>query len=496
MTGWIADFFRFWWALFYWNSRKTWFRLHGAHRDSCPCQHFSDSGHALDSRCQAVALWQKPERFKRVCPLLVETKDGWRCSVDAERVRPFWGRALVFSGAALLTLYLVASVAVFAVLRTANYQVTYRSVVWPPEWSDLRGMQEKLHSVRAQEALQEGNFKAAILSLQTVCELNPRNYQAGLTLAHLLLLTGQPAVADHIYGRLMQDVPEQRPTTAQQWGRALLAGGNFAQLKPLALAMLTEDSGRREAWLHALFFAARQTGDLTVLPPLLKNEPGLPNWCIELIGIEQLLLELQADQALLRINRIQLRPEILFIPYYLVDRLLLLGRPEQAGRLIDAYGSRLPAAEAAFLRLRVFRAQQRTILLEPEHASLLSYPLTPRLATLFCGSLLEQPSPDLLARYLDRFLQHGPGLSDETLPMYHATYLASAVGGLTDQAEKLAARIAQFTTTDAKALRTLGELLKLGAPPAQIAHVLPLVPLPIEVIYAIHQRKPTGPTAP
>ena len=117
MTGWISDFFRFWWALFYWNTRKAWFRLHGAHRDSCPCQNFSDSGHALDSRCEAVVQWRNPGRFKRVCPLLTETKDGWRCGVDAERVRPFWGRAAAYVGAALLTLYLLGSVAVFVVLR-------------------------------------------------------------------------------------------------------------------------------------------------------------------------------------------------------------------------------------------------------------------------------------------------------------------------------------------------------------------------------------------
>jgi hypothetical protein len=403
---------------------------------------------------------------------------------------------MFFTSAALLALYLTTAVAVYAVLHAANYEISFRTVIWPPLWSELRGSQEKLHVTRAQQAINTRDFKAAILSLQTACELNPRNYSAGLTLAHLVQLTGQSSVADHIYARLMQDVPEQRSATAAQWGRTLLASGNYAQLKPLALAMLTEDSGRREAWLHALLFAARQTGDRTVLPPLLKNELGLPNWCIELISIEQLLLDKQPERALPRLTRINRPAEIALIPLFQVNHLLHLGRAAEAGRLIEAYGSRLPAAEASFLRLRIFRAQQRTMLLEPEYATLLSYPLTSRLATLFCVSLVEQPAPELLARYLDRFLQHGPVLSDETLPIYHATYLASAVGGLTDQAEKLAARIAQFTTTDAKTLRTLGELLKLGAPPAQIARVLPLVPLPIEVIYAIHERIPTSPTAP
>jgi len=469
--------------------------MHGAHRDSCPCQYYSDSGHALDSRCEAVLHWRKPARFRRVCPLLTETKDGWRCSVDAERVRPFWGRAALFSGAALLSLYLLGSVVVYAVLHAASYEVSYRSVVWPPHWAELRGGQERLHATRAQKALAAGDYRSAILSLQTVCELNPRNYNAGLTLANLVQLAGQPSIAQHIYARLMYDVPEQRTTTAQFWGRALLAGDDYTQFKALAIAMLSEDSGRREAWLNALLFAARQTGDQAVLRPLLKNEHGLPNWCIELIGIEQLLLENHPAQALPRLTRIQGGSTVTYVPYYQADRLLQLGRPDLAGKLIDAYGNRLPAHEGSFLRLRVFRAQRWTPLLESEYDLLLSAPLTPRLATLFCASLLAQPAPELLPRYLDRFLQDGPAVSNETLALYHASYLAAVAGGETRRAEKLADTISRFTASEIKTLRGLGELLKTRAPRQQVAMLLPVVPLPIEVIYAIHERQ-TAPAAP
>ncbi len=491
MIGWIADFCRFWWALFYWNTRKTWFRLNGAHRDSCPCQNFSDSGHALDSRCIAVIPWQKPGRFKRVCPLLTETKDGWRCGVDAERVRPFWGRATLFTGTALLSVYLMGSVAVYAILRAAKYEVSYRTVVWPAHWAELRDSQEKLQTTLAQKALDSGNYKAAILSLQTVCELNPRNYSAGIALASLAQIAGQPSVAEHIYARLMHDVPEQRAATARIWIRPLLASGDYAQIKLLATAMLSEDSGRREAWLHALLFATRLTRDQETLRPLVKNEHGLPNWCIELIGIEQLLLENHLDQASLRLNHVYNRPAVTYVPYYQIDRLLQLGRPEQAGKLIDAYSASLPSDEAAFFRLRAFRAQKWTSLLESESDTLLSYPMTPRLATLFCASLIVQPAPDILARFLDRFMQQGPVLSSETLPIYHALYLAATLGGETKRAEKLADAISHFTSSDAKTMRGLGELLKHRAPPQQIAQLLPLVPLPLEAIYAINTRQTT-----
>jgi len=490
VTGWIADFFRFWWALFYWNARKTWFRLEGAHRDSCPCQNFSDSGHALDSRCIAVESWQNPARFRRVCPLLTETMEGWRCGVDAERVRPFWGRAAGYFGASVLGLYLLGSIAVYAVLHAVNYEVSYSSVVWPPKWSELRVSQERLHATRAQKALAEGNFKAAILSLRTVCELNPRNYSAGLTLASLVLSAGQPSVADHIYGRLMHDVPEQRTATAQIWIRPLLARGEYTQIKLLAPAMLSEDSTRREAWLHVLLFAARQTQDREVLRPLLKSDQGLPDWCVELIGVEQLLLDNRVAEATARLDRLQLKPAIGYVPTYQVDRLLRLNRPEQAGRLLDAYGDRIPADEAAFLRLRVYRAQQWTSLLEPSYDTLLSLPLTERLGTLFCAYLIEQPQRDLLARFLDRFLAHGPVLGNETLPLYHAAYVTAIIGGEPVRAQKIAAVIRQYTSSDVRTLRTLGGLLQSGAPSQQVALVMPLVPLPLEAVYALLLRPP------
>ena len=488
VAGWLTDFFLFWWALFYWNARKTWFRLRGAHRDSCPCQHYSDSGHALDSRCIAITHWRRPERFRRVCPLLTQTKDGWRCGVDAERVRPFWGRAWLFGGAAFAALYLAGTLAVFAFLRTASYELSYATVAWPPLWSELRGSQEKLFAARAQQAIAAGNYPEALLALQRVSELNPRNYPAALALASLSQVSGQPFVAEHIYERLMHDVPEQRPATAQIWIRPLLARAAYGQIKPLATAMLTEDSDRREAWLHCLLFAARQTGDQAALGEIIQNHPGLPEWCVELIRTELLLLQDRREQALARLGRVSSRPASAYQPYYQVERLIGLGRLDQANEIIGAYGPHLPADEAAFLRLRIFRAKNWTSLMETEYDTLLSYPLTPRLAAQFCAWFLRQPDPAAFARYADQFLRQGPELTNESLPLYHATYLAAVACRDQTRAEQTAAAIARFTSSDAKALRAVAEVLTGPANQAQLFQILPLVSLPLEAIYAILER--------
>lgn len=493
MIGWIGDFFRFWWALFYWNARKTWFRLRGAHRDDCPCQNVSDSGLAFQTRCEAITQWHRPERFRRVCPLLQETPDGLRCSVEAERVRPFWRRAAVCTGAALLALYLAGTAAAFWALRTAGYDISYLVVVWPPRWTELRGAQERLYAARAKDALAQGNYQAAILSLEMVCQLNPRNYSAGLALAGLTQVAAQPAVAEHIYERLMRDVPEQRIVTAQVWFRTLLAGANYAKIFPLAAAMLSEDPEQRGAWLNALLFAARRAHDGQPLRDVLQHNPHLPEWCTEIINLELALLDNRLDTALPGLTRIHRQLPSAYLPCYQADRLLLHGRADQAGTLINAYGIRFPADEAAFLRLRIYRAKGWSALIGTEFDTLLQYPMTPRLAAKFCSFLITNPDPGLLARYLDKFTREGPAVSAETIPLHHAGFLAAALAGDNARAERLRGGITRFTSSDARVLGGLLEILKRGKPDPRLVRILPLVPLPTEVVYAILERPSLAP---
>lgn len=448
----------------------------------------------MDSRCEAVATWNNPRRFRKVCPLLTETKQGWRCGVDAERVRPFWFRALTYGGGAFLALYLFVTAGLYLAMRAAGYEVAYVTVAWPPRWPELRGSQESLHAKRARDAMAAGDYQSAILSLQTVCLLNPQNTGAGLTLAYLLQLAGQSAVAEHTYQRLMHDVPEQRPAIAQVWIRLLLARANYTDIKPLATAMLSEDSHHREAWLHALLFAARQSNDPAALEPLLSGEHGLPNWSVDLVRIEQQILQHQTDKALPRLTRVYPANTSPYVPFYQADRLLRLGYAEEAANLVNAYGTLVPPDEASILRLRAYRIKGWTSLVEPEFENLMQLPLTPRTATLGCAYLLEWPDRTAAARLLRAFRASGPALSNETLPLYHAAYLLAITSDLTDQAAAILAQLNTFTKSDGKALHGLGELLRTNPPSAQLAQLLPSVALPIEVIYALQGRAP--PSAP
>ncbi len=489
MIGWLGDISRFWWGLFYWNIRKSWFRLRGAHRDDCPCQNVSDSGLAFDTRCDAIIFWSQPGRFRRVCPLLKETPDGWRCSVEAEGVRPFWGRAGLYVTGALLALYFAGTVVAYTALRTTGYDLGYLVVAWPPRWAEIRGSQERLYAARAQQALKKGDYQEAILSLEMVCQLNPHNYGAALALAGLTQVAANPSIAEHIYERLMHDVPENRIQTAQIWFRNLLGRGAYDQILPLAAIMLGEDPGQRGAWLNALLFAARQTHDPGFLAQVLQQNPHLPDWCTEIIELEKSLLEGRVDSALPRLNRIYRPPPANYVPYYQVETLLHYHHADEANALLDAYGDLLQPDESAFLRLRIYQAKKWTSLVSSEFDNLLQFPMAPRIAAQFCAYLLTYPAPGAAARYYDRFARQGPPLNTETMPLYQATYLVLALADDTAQAEEVRAQIARLTSSDARVLRGLVELLKAGKPDPRLSRVLPLVPLPIEVMFAILKRQ-------
>jgi len=462
--------------------------MRGAHRDDCPCQTYSDSGLALDSRCDAILDWSQPARFRRVCPLLVQTHQGWRCSVNAESVRPFWGRALLFAIGLGLILYLASTLALYTALRTARYETSYLSVVWPPRWGELRDSQEKLYAARAQRAIQAGSYREAILALEMVTKLNPHNYAAGLTLAGLSQVAAQPYVSDHIYERLMRDVPEQRRQTAQIWYRTLLARAAYPQIQELATRMLSEDPAERSAWLNALFFACRKTGNHAYLGTVLAEHPHLPEWCTELIGLEQLLLQGHVDRALPRLTRVHRQPAAGYIPYYQVDRLLRHGETARANDLLRAYGSQLQPDEATFLRLRVYQAKGWTSLAGPELEALLRFEMAPRIIAQFCAYLINRPDPALFARFHDRLAAANLPVNAETVPLHQAVYLAATLAGDATRAEQIIAGIKQYTASDARVLHGLGQLLKAPGLDPRLPRILPLVPLPTEVVYAILDR--------
>jgi hypothetical protein len=183
------------------------------------------------------------------------------------------------------------------------------------------------------------------------------------------------------------------------------------------------------------------------------------------------------------------------MPVYQVERLVSFGRHQEALAVLDGYRGRLPADEAGFFRLQIYTRLGWTAPAETEADALLSLPMRPQLAAQFCAHLLRHPERPLLARYADRFVRYGPRPAPEAYPHYAATLLTAARCGDAERSDYLDQIIRQQITTDVRALGALREILAKSDASKRIELILPAVPLPTEVVYALLER-PHHPPAP
>ncbi len=275
MTGWLADFFRFWWGLLYWNWRKMRFQQKGR-RGRCPCQSPSDSGKGYETQCEAAMSWVNQRRFKRLCPLLVETPQGLRCAAHTAEVRPFWRIPLAYYGGACLSLYLILTLGAFVFLRTLGYPIGYGTVSWPGYWHEFPKIQAQYYKDRGMKAYQAGDLRGASMSLYLAHSIDPSLYDCALINAQISTLAA-PNQADETFRVLMQQHPEQADNTAEFWLRSIVARGSFNALRGLALERLQNaKSGSPAPWLHALLIATRQLGDSNSLAKFAQSPKGEP----------------------------------------------------------------------------------------------------------------------------------------------------------------------------------------------------------------------------
>lgn len=486
MTGWLGDFFRLWWALLYWNARKSWYRFRGPGRVRCPCQNYSDSGRALETQCDAVVYWRKPARFRRVCPLLVETPAGWRCSADATEVRPFWRRAAGYCGGALLACYLAATLTAFVTLRQVGYPIGYASFLLPTRWSDIRRAQEAVYAARAERELAAGNFSAAILALEVVHQRNPRNEAAALSLAQLWQISGRPHLADAVLARTIAAAPENRTALARNWYRLLLTRGAFAQIKPMAADLLVNDVPQRVPWLNALLFACRQTQDPAPLARLAEATPALPDWCAELAATEQVVIAGDLTGARARLLRMPARPASNFVPYYHADRLLALGFNHETLLLLEQHAALFSPTEAAAFRLRAYAQLGWIPSHQAEFNSLLEQVAAGPVPTLLAAHLLRFPDAGRAGALARRLALAHSEVTTDSYPVVAAAFLACRRSGADDDAADLLRILQRNTATRARTLETFGAMLA-GTRREQIRPdlMLPAITLPIEITYTL-----------
>ncbi|RRK01500.1 hypothetical protein Ga0100231_001515 [Opitutaceae bacterium TAV4] len=492
--GWFTDFFRLAWGFFYWNARKTAWKVRST-RGRCPCQHPSDSGRAWETGCEALAGWNSPVRFRRLCPLLQRTEAGlWRCSVNRSDVRPFWGRALAFHGGVALVLYLVVTLGAFTFLRTVGYAVTYPGVLWPPAWKKHPAIRAEFFLEKYRHASAAGDNRQALMALSTAYNLDPRNYQVGLLLANLSQASN-PGLSDHVHQRLINEHPAQAAAIAQLWLRALIVRGDFQTIETLAASRLQASTDQAAVWMHALLFANLRTGNGNVISTL-RSSPHLPAWASDLLSLHEDLGTLTPAAIPPRLAAIASNTTDPFSFFFVCRRLIQLGHAHEVITLLESRAGLLRRRDFVSLRFDALAALGWDSILRNEISSLLLADPTPAVVELLATHLIRHPDSARLALVFDRLAQAPLPDTTENYPAYLALFCAAGVGRDQPRLDWAAVHIRTIARVPFRSLDIIGRGLAKGEDVHAENHLPALRQLPFETTYALLDRLKPPPSPP
>jgi hypothetical protein len=487
VLGWLADLFRLAWGLLYWNSRKAWFQRN-RDRARCPCQNPSDSGRALETGCEACTAWSKPARFRRVCPLLVETPKGLRCAANTADVRPFWGRAAAAYGGGLLAIYLAGAITVFAFLRTIGYPISIVHVTWPGLWYRVPQARGWFFAQKAQRALDAGRTAEGLLYLANAYQFDPSNYSLALSLAKSFQ-AGRPRESDTLFLRLLREHPDQRDATAQEWFRALLARGDFPKIAGLAANETLVDPADAHVWIRALLFATRQLGDDAPLRTLLENQSPAARAWHHVVEVELLMRARRFTEARAALDRPWLVGDSPFTIYYRVSTLTKLGDTFAALDTLETFRTRLGDDEAyAALKLDALADANAPRTLRAKVDELLAPRLTlPRVMTL-CAYLIRHPDTATFARLYDKVQREQLPLDTSSAGVWFTLLCTAGAVGDLPRLHALVVTLKLAANSPFIAVSAIEAFFRGQTGAEKITSFLPVIPVPIEINYALIDR--------
>jgi hypothetical protein len=501
VQGWFSDLGRGAWALVALNTRKALFRWRPGVLP-CPCQNPSDSGRANQTACDPVASWHRPQRFRRVCPLLCQQPDGaWKCSVDAAQVRPFWGRAAAWGGGGALAVWIAATLAVFVFLRSVGYPVRYRSVAWPGGWPQIREARARYFFALAERDLRENNAVGASMALSQSYDLDPRNYAAGRILAQLWQ-PGGTEILNRLYRQLMADHPQLRAPTAQAWFQALLQHGDFATIGTLAQEELAAEPAEAGPWLNALLVASRRTGDPSALQRALAAPPPQPAFVAQVCRLELELRAADPAGARARLARAAAAAEAPFLEYYVIDQQIHAGWTDDALWQLDHAGRLLAPRDRATLSLEVSASLGWRVILAGQVRELLAGGVSAPLVEMLGAHLIRHPDAAVLAEVCAAVDRHPLPADADGVRAVASLFCAAGANGDAARTKNLAQTLRRLTGSRLAVLDEVGAWL-LGESAAMPAErYLPALPeLPAEVDFALfdfsdRRRRLTNPASP
>lgn len=487
---WLADTGRYAGGMFYWNARKSAYVWRGR-RGSCPCQNESDDSIPGRVRCEAVLHWHNPARFRRICPLLVATAEGWRCSVQATQVRPFWGRVGRGTALALLGLYLAGTGAVFVSLRVVGgAPVGWFQVAWPGRWHEIKTVQAAHLFQVAIDSFARGRLPEAHLRLMTARELDPANYDVALMLAQISMFQRSYLFSDDLFLGLWRDHPVRRLHTAVVYHDTLVSLDRMEKLGEFAVMMAASDPAQAVVWVRSALLAARSMRTEEAARMLKTRTAALAQLAPHARLLVQAELDLRAGDEAAAMAALRRRFAGPFNPYYVhfqVERLAGLGATGDAQSLLDAQGQVLGVFERLMTQVTVAQRAGDRVLAQASFRALLKETLdAPRVERL-ATRLIVHPDAGFY-RELDARVRSEPQLE-------------AAVEGATLWITGLACAApveARFWRTHGRqvspalypAIQELDFSTRDLLSPGSVCHLINVVPLPREVILALLWRLP------
>ena len=447
----------------------------------------------MKTSCEACISWDRPTRFRRICPLLVETDDGLRCSANAHDVRPFWGRATALYAGTALAIYLAGAVAIFFGLRLIGYPINIFHVALPPLWHRVTEVRGWFFYDRANRSFAEGKTAEGLLYLTNSYEFDPQNYPIGLALAKSFQI-GHAAQSDKVFARLIKDHPNQQHTTAQAWFRALLARGNYTKITELAQTELRSDARHSTVWARAILVAARQTNDTAVIATLAASEDPRNKVWGQLFSAEKLFREGRVEAARTALEGswpAPTSPVFRFMLFYRIATLTQLGAGFTALDLLARHPQALDAEAEITVKLEAYAALKADRLLRKLTAELLDAPFTatsPSLINLLCAHLIRHPDVSLFSQLWGKVTAAQLPMNSETASAWFSLLCTAGAVGDRERLQEITERIKDAAKTPFVSLGLVEAFFRGQTSERQSIPFLPILPLPIEVTYALLQR--------
>ena len=493
MLRWVID--QGWVAVSHltWNYRKTRFRLRGA-RGRAPCQSASDTGKGGKTRCEACYIMTDPVQFRKVCPLILLTDLNMPlCSVDADQVRPFWGRALRYYGKIFGSIYLAAVLAAFVGFRAVGYKVNLLTVAWPGHWSRIDAARADYFYAQGIEAFRRHDVKLSVLALSEAYDLAPRGNEDGALILAQLSELNWPTFSDQIFQALI-DGGSTRAVEA--WCRALISRGDMPGLARLSEARIRLADPAVAVWTHALVFASRATGNFGGVERLVTGGDPIPDEARYVLA-----LALQGHQGspsreadLLTAALPQAATS--FECFYVLERLIVLGRANATLTLLGTAGTKVAERERIVVLLDACAAAGWPDLRRRQIAHLLEVPLTADAVNLLAAHLIRYPDSDLTALVFEQYDQRPLPMIVTNYGAYNALLCLAGSDGDDAHLRLFATALEKISGSKFATLEIIRDYFNERRSTRPISLFLPaLKPLSLEVSYALLTRYPGGPRA-